>query len=289
MLLALDRQQNVIDPAPGGLEFYPNATGAGEYATLSPLPTNFGSGEFTWEMDIRFDVATYGPVGTAGNDTQRRNNWSDDARLGNSYSDPHNYRCFFFDMYANDGSQIELGSMALCGFASGRLGWHISDQAPNQPQNVRCIESATGPVVADGNYHRIICRRRFPDASNSEYTLWIDGVLINSQTSDAQVNMWTTYWQNWVGRPVNQQFMMFGGELVNVLAGQPWGLADCVVRVMSFYNRAKSDAEIAATVLGSVDTTSSDHLASIDFRSNNLTMTNGTVVALSSNPTPNQI
>jgi hypothetical protein len=83
----------------------------------------------------------------------------------------------------------------------------------------------SGPAVLDGQWHHLTCRRQGENLS-----LWVDGVLQDSQTNPAHAG---SFFAAWDPRAIG---LTYGGAQ----AGWPFAMAD-----LRAYDRALSDEEIA--------------------------------------------
>ena len=172
------------------IEFVENAAGDHEYALLETIPAGFGSGEFTLELWIRPDD-TY-PTGT----------FSEGApdQLTEWYSgDPAPYSSggwWFRGNFLLDGhnnSDFTEGTFSLQLYGGGRVRWTFGDGSNAGAGGVRAIQGA--PSLLDGDWHRVTLVRRWSGASSADLELWIDGDLVDAQTSLVRTNM-RDYWDS---------------------------------------------------------------------------------------------
>lgn len=229
------------------LNFIQNAPSDHEYAHHLGIPTGFGDAEFTLELWILPDDSL--PVGPTTRDTpQQLVNWSDADTApyssgswwfdGNFLLDGHNNNacCGFSD-----------GTFSLQFYGGGRVRWLFGDgmsAGPGGVWSIGAFPATNTPTLLDGEWHQLTLVRRWSGTSDADLELWIDGALVDSETSTVRTDM-TFWWDTWPG---------FGAQ-----AGWFWGTEkQAAIGVLSqyedykglvdevrFWSRAKSAAEIA--------------------------------------------
>ncbi len=222
-----------------GLEFYSNPANEQDFATLTALPSGFGAGEFTFEISINPDDSI--ALGDTSGGANQRNLWSD------STAQPYDNGSWWFEgnflLDGHNNNTFQNGTFSLQ-IANGRVRWTFGDGTNAGPGNVFGIQQSSGSVL-DGNWHKIACVRRWGSGGTADLELWVDGVLVDSETSNVRTNMATTYWDSWSGYPSNQDGWFFGAEkqaAVGVLSQYEdfKGPIDNV----AFYNAARPVSEL---------------------------------------------
>jgi hypothetical protein len=226
----------------GSLNFYNEKT---DHARLATLPPTFGEGEFTFQVWMRGDeTRSFGPGGGTGfwaNDTNVIYDTPDWWYEGNFLLDGHN------------NTTVYAGTFSIQITSSGDVQWTFGDgsAADARVGDVHGLRSS-GLNVVDGNWHLIRCVRRWDGGSGSILELWVDGVLVATETSSARTDM-GTYWDSWTGFPANQQFWCFGGEKISVLGGADWDDYWGEISLVCFWDRALTSGELASTAYPSAD------------------------------------
>ncbi|ANM29886.1 hypothetical protein ABI59_10325 [Acidobacteria bacterium Mor1] len=245
--MALVLHAAVLHAAAGSLSFGENPPSSYEYGLHTTLPATFGQGEFTFELWVQLDPAF--PVGPCIPDTPgQRSNWCDEDEIpygGSSWWFSGN---FLLDGH-NNGSCFCDGTFSLQFYGGGRLRWLFGDgddPGPGDVWSVGAFPASSTPGLRDGDWHQITLVRRFVGVSESRLELWIDGSLIDDETSGVRTDM-RTYWDSWPGFPAGQEGWFWGAEkqaAIGVLTQYEdhKGLLD----ELRFWSRAKSAAEIAA-------------------------------------------
>jgi hypothetical protein len=231
-------------PALGSLAFYANS-GVDDYARLLSLPPDFGTGEFTFELRIKLDE-TY-PVGTAGGTSTT--NWSsaDPTRYtSSSWWYPGN---FLLDGHNN--SNPAQGTFSLQVIGGGRLRWDFGDNSPSLTDGmgrlwaVQPVPASSAASLLDDKWHHVALVRRWSGASSATLEMWIDGVLIASETTNVRTNM-QTYWAAWAGYGGGiQNGWLLGAEKFSAGGGAYWDDYKGQVSYLRFYSRAKTATELA--------------------------------------------
>lgn len=157
---------------------------------------------------------------------------------GNFLLDGHNNNacCGFSD-----------GTFSLQFYGGGRVRWLFGDgmsAGPGGVWSIGAFPATNTPTLLDGEWHQLTLVRRWSGTSDADLELWIDGALVDSETSTVRTDM-TFWWDTWPG---------FGAQ-----AGWFWGTEkQAAIGVLSqyedykglvdevrFWSRAKSAAEIA--------------------------------------------
>ncbi len=230
------------------LNFVENTPSDYEYARHTAIPGTFGAGEFTLEIWIRPDH-TY-PVGptTFGTPGQLINWTSSDATPYSSSSWWFEGN-FLLDGHNNSGT-FSNGTFSIQFYGGGRVRWDFGDGATPTGGTwaIQASPATTTPTLLDGNWHSVACVRRWSGASSATLELWIDGVLIDAETSNLRTNMRTAYWNSWTGFPSGQSGWFWGVEKQAAIGANGVtqyedykGLLDEV----RFWSRAKTSQELA--------------------------------------------
>jgi chitodextrinase len=232
--------------AAASLEWRLSSAGSFDYGTQLTIPAGFGNAEFTMELWIRPNNSF--PTGPTGSGQAQLQNWSNADNAPYSSSGWWFEGNFLLDGHQNAGSAFQNGTFSLQFYGSGRIRWLFGDGVSNsvagQLWTVQAFPASTGPNLLDGNWHHVALVRRFVGASQSQLELWIDGVLIDTETSSARTNM-RQYWDSWSGFPANQRGWFWGAEkqaAIGVLTQYEdyKGLVDEV----RYWSRAKTNTEL---------------------------------------------
>lgn len=233
---------------PGSLEFFVNNSGAGNYdhGEQVDIPDGFGSGEFTLEIWIKpNDSFPVGPTGGGGN---KRDNWtSEDVAPYSSGSWWFNGN-FLLDGHNNN--TFRNGTFSLQFYGGGRVRWLFGDGSSSIPSgglwSIGAYPATGTASLLDGNWHHLTLVRRWAATSSAQLELWIDGALIDTETSDVRTDM-TTWWNNWAGFPSNQAGWFWAAEKQAAIGSlSQWEDYKGLVDEVRFWSRAKSSAEIVA-------------------------------------------
>lgn len=228
----------------GSLDWRQSSAGSFDYGRQLTLPAGFGTGEFTFEVWIRPD--TNFPVGSTAGGGQLTN-WSSEDFTPYSSSGWWFNGNFLLDGHNNANSNFQNGTFSLQLYGGGRVRWLFGDGASGGLQGnlwaVQAPQTSSAPTLLDGDWHHIALVRRFSGASQSTLELWVDGALIDTETSSARTNMATTYWNNWTGFPSGQQGWFWGVEKQAAL-GSSWEDYKGLIDELRFWSRAKSSAEL---------------------------------------------
>ncbi|MEM7249111.1 MAG: hypothetical protein AAF533_27570, partial [Acidobacteriota bacterium] len=228
----------------GSLLFVQNEPDLHEYGHQLELPPGFGDGELTFEVWIKPDASfPVGPCGAGG--LEQRVNWS------NADVEPYSSGSwwyegnFLLDGHDN-GSGFENGTFSLQWYGGGRLRWLFGDgqlAGPGGHWSVGAWPAATTPSLLDGAWHLVACVRRWSGVDQADLELWIDGALVDVETSDARTDM-RTFWDGWPAFPSGQEGWFWGAEkqaAIGVLS--QYEDHKGLVGEFRFWSRAKTAAE----------------------------------------------
>lgn len=184
----------------GSISWLANPDGLHDYGHQLQLPPTFGVGEFTFQMWIKPDESL--PVGsTAGDGTLT--NWSSEDEepyaAGNWW-----YRGNFLLDGHNNVAGFSQGTFSLQFYGGGRVRWLFGDGSviSGGVWSAGAYPATETASLLDGNWHQLTLVRRWSGASDADLELWIDGTLVDSETSTARTDM-RQYWDDWAG---------FGGD-----------------------------------------------------------------------------
>lgn len=210
------------------------------------IPAAFGGGQFTFELWLRPNNSF--PFGsTADGSPGQRTNWS------NANVTPYSSSGWWFEgnflLDGHNNNEFANGTFSLQFYGSGRVRWLFGDGTGSNPGGVWSIgafPASSGPNIVDGQWHQVTLVRRFVGAAASDLELWIDGVLIDTETSGLRTDM-RTWWNNWSGFPAAQRGWFWGAEKQAAIGTRPVyedykGLVD----EMRFWSRAKTAVELSA-------------------------------------------
>lgn len=197
-------------PSTRSVAFFENSPDDYDYGLDLDLPASFGTGEFTLELWIRPDDSF--PVGSTANGAGQLANWSD------ADEEPYSTCCWWFEgnflLDGHNNANFANGTFSLQFYGAGRLRWLFGDGDSLEPGGVWSVGAfpATGtPSLLDGEWHRIDLVRRFTGTDDALLELWIDGLLIDTETSTARTNM-RTWWDSWTDFPSGQEGWFWGAE-----------------------------------------------------------------------------
>ncbi|MBB6096097.1 hypothetical protein HNQ60_004988 [Povalibacter uvarum] len=223
------------------LEFFQNGANAFDYAQQTSLPSAFGSGEFTLELWLKPNQNF--PVGSTTSTSSKYTTWSSADVAPYSRSDWWYYGNFLLDGFNN--SSFPSGSVGLQFYGGGRLRWLFGDGSSviGGVRSVGAYPASNTPSLLDGRWHHVTLVRRWSGSSASQLELWIDGALIDSETSPVRTNM-RQWWNSWSGYPSGQSGFVWGAEKIAAISGAAWEDYKGLVDDVRFWSRAKSASEI---------------------------------------------
>jgi chitodextrinase len=231
----------------GSLDWRQSSPGNFDYGRQLTIPAGFGTGEFTFEVWIRPNNSF--PVGSTAGGGQLTN-WSTEDFSPYSSSGWWFNGNFLLDGHNNAGSNFQNGTFSLQLYGGGRVRWLFGDGASGSLSGrlwaVQASQTSSAPSLLDGAWHHVALVRRFSGASQSTLELWVDGMLIDTETSSARTNMATTYWNNWTGFPAGQQGWFWGVEKQAAL-GSTWEDYKGLIDELRFWSRARTTTELGTT------------------------------------------
>jgi len=237
--------------APGSVELFANSANDYDYIRQNTIPGGFGDGEFTMELWIRPNDSF--PVGPVSGGANQRNNWS------NVDNQPYSSGSWWYSgnflLDGHNNNTFRNGTFSLQFYGGGRVRWLFGDGAnagPGGHWSVGAFPATNAPSLLDGQWHQVTLVRRWSGASAAALELWIDGTLIDSETSTARTDM-RQWWNNWAGFPGSQSGWFWGAEKQAAigLLGQYEDYKGLVDEVR-FWSRAKSAAEISTGYMNPV-------------------------------------
>jgi hypothetical protein len=251
-----------IDAAASALRSSANAANQYEVGIQRSFPLTFGEGEFTAEVWVRPDNSfPVGACGAGGNNVQ---NWCTENNTRYSFD------CWWCNgNFLIDGIGAPIGSYALQFYGGGRIRWLIGDSASSQSITGGLWGIGPGnsqnPVLLDGQWHHVATVRRFVGNTQSQLELWVDGVLIDTQTSSARSNFATVYADAALSTdPYVGWFYLAEKQAINVqnfVFEDYKGLLDEV----RLFNRAKTTNELSTQWQNPVTTSSNGLVGWFDF------------------------
>ena len=192
----------------GSLHYTVNVASDHDHGLQLAIPSGFGDAEFTLELWIKPDnTFPVGPVadGTPGQLT----NWSDVDIA--PYTDGTWWFSGNFLLDGHNNGNFSAGTFSLQFYGSGRLRWLFGDQGTIPAGGVWAVGSvASNPNLLDGQWHQVTLVRRWAGQTDADLELWIDGTLIETETSDVRSDM-RGWWNSWPGWG-NQAGWFWGAE-----------------------------------------------------------------------------
>ena len=235
----------------GSVAFFENLPGAYDYGLQLDLPPTFGAGEFTLELWIQPDLSF--PVGPTDAGTNQLMNWSD------SDEEPYSSCCWWFAgnflLDGHNNNTFSEGTFSLQFYGGGRLRWLVGDGASSVLAggiwSVGAFPASTTPSLLDGQWHRVNLVRRWSGLSDADYELWIDGILVDTETSPTRVDF-RTWWDDWSTFPIGQEGWFWAAEKQAAIGAlEQYEDYKGPLDALLFFDRALSPAEIA---LGACET-----------------------------------
>jgi chitodextrinase len=226
-----------------------------DYGQQLTLPSEFGSGEFTLELWIRPNNSF--PIGSTAGGNGQLQNWSNSDLAPYSSSDWWFAGNFLLDGHNN--ASFANGTFSLQFYGGGRVRWLFGDGASNSAAgsvwSVGAFPASSAPSLLDGQWHHLALVRRFVGSTQSRLELWIDGSLIDTETSSARTNM-RQWWNNWSGFPSAQRGWFWGVEKQAAIGALSQyedykGLVD----ELRFWSRAKTSSELQSNFANPVSGT----------------------------------
>jgi hypothetical protein len=227
------------------VRFFENDPDDSDYGRQLVLPAAFGAGEFTLELWIKPDRSY--PVGPVGGGLDQRRNWAAADVQPYSRSDWWYVGNFLLDGHNN--ASFGDGTFSLQFYGGGRVRWLFGDggsPGPGGIWSVGAYPASLTPSLLDGLWHQLTLVRRFTGGAGSALELWIDGRLVDTETTPLRTNM-RTWWDSWPGFPGGQEGWFWGAEkqaAIGVLSQyedyKGW------LDEMRLWSRARAAVEIAA-------------------------------------------
>lgn len=163
------------------LRFLQNEPRQFDFVDIPRLPSEFGRGEFAFEIWIRPD-STF-PVGPTWRAAKvQLSHWSDaDPQpestpgwwlAGNFLLDGHTRPRGF------DADATREGTFSLQFHGGGRLRWMFADgdlAIPGKVYAVQAWPATSTPSLLDGRWHHVVAQRRWAESGGAVLELWIDG------------------------------------------------------------------------------------------------------------------
>lgn len=235
-----------VMPPARSLAFFENLPADYDYGLQLELPPSFGAAEFTLELWIRPDESF--PVGpTTDGSAGQLTNWTADDE------EPYSGCCWWyagnFLLDGHNNADFNSGTFSLQFYGGGRLRWLFGDGFSPEMGGVWSVgayPATTTPSLLDGQWHRVNLVRRWSGVTDADLELWIDGVLIATETSSARPDL-RFWWDAWANFPSGQEGWFWGVEkqaAIGVLSQYEdyKGILDAI----RFFDRALTPAELAA-------------------------------------------
>lgn len=235
-------------PAQGSILFVTNAANNYEYGRMPALPVNFGAGEFTYSIWVNPTNATASSY--AFGDAAERTNWSAHDVQPYSAPDAWYHGNFLLDGHTNAGSAFYDGTFSLQIIGSGRVRWTFGDGSAANARvgDVHAVQewpSSGAASILDGNWHKISCVRRWDGGSGAILELWVDGILVATETTTIRTNMYTTYWDDFAVQSAPQRGWFFGSEKQAAVGDfAQYAAFMGGVGEMAFYSKAQTTTEL---------------------------------------------
>ncbi len=231
-------------PSTRSLAFFENLPGEYDYGLQLVLPPGFGTGEFTLELWIRLDESF--PVGSTAGGAGQLTNWSD------ADEEPYSTCCWWFEgnflLDGHNNASFGDGTFSLQFYGGGRLRWLFGDgddPGPGGIWSVGAFPATDTPSLLDDAWHRVNLVRRWSGATDADLELWIDSVLVATETSSARTDM-RTWWDTWAGFPSGQEGWFWSVEkqaAIGVLS--QYEDYKGPIDELRFFDRALTPAELA--------------------------------------------
>ncbi|MDH4056960.1 MAG: fibronectin type III domain-containing protein, partial [Gammaproteobacteria bacterium] len=234
--------------AAGSVEFFVNpandASGDSyDYGEQQSIPPQFGNGEFTLEIWIRPNNAF--PIGPVSGGAGERENWAiEDVQ-------PYSSSGWWFEgnflLDGHNNNNFSQGTFSLQLYGGGRIRWLFGDGSSSIPSgglwSVGAYPAANSPTLLDGSWHHVTLVRRWTGQSGAQLELWVDGQLVDTETSNVRVDM-RQWWNTW---PNFQESGWYWGAEKQAARGFKAQNEDYkgLVDELRFWARAKSATEIA--------------------------------------------
>ncbi len=241
-----------------------NASADHEYALHTQIPGDFGKAEFTLEVWITLETK---PVGGCSGGQAQLTNWcaADNAPYS---SGSWWYRGNFLLDGHNNGSGFNLGTFSLQFYGGGRLRWLFGDgtfAGSGGHFSVGAYPATQTPSLIDAKPHLVATVRRFKGSTQSDLELWIDGKLVDTETSTARTDM-RSYWNTWPGFPSGQAGWFWGAEKQAAIGTlSQYEDFKGLLHEVRFWNVARSAADLAKSPTTPLSGTPSGLIGRFDF------------------------
>ncbi len=193
----------------GSFNWVVNEFGAHDYGHQLQIPAGFGEGEFTLQLWIKPDASF--PVGPTDGEGQLMN-WSD-ADIEPYDNGAWWYAGNFLLDGHNNITGFDQGTFSLQWYGGGRVRWLFGDGGviTGGVWSAGAWPATETPSLLDDAWHQLTMVRRWSGASEADLELWIDGVLVGSETSPERTDM-RQWWDGWEGFGGAQDGWFWGAE-----------------------------------------------------------------------------
>jgi hypothetical protein len=235
-----------VAPPSGAIRFARNAARDHDYGHDIALPPSFGVAEFTFEAWIVPDGSF--PVGPTDGGEAQLENWSDADLEPYSSSDWWYSGNFLLDGHNN--ASFSAGTFSLQFYGGGRVRWLFGDGASDVPGNVWSVGAYPAdeaiPLIDDAP-HLVTCVRR-ADGDGATLELWIDGVLVDDESTPVLTDMQSSWWSDWSTVLLGQEGWFWGAEKQAAI-GELSQYEDYkgLLAELRFWDVARSESDIAAS------------------------------------------
>ncbi len=235
-----------VAPPSGAIRFAQNGPDEHDYGQDLVLPPTFGAAEFTLEVWIVPDASF--PVGpTNGGDAQLLN-WSDLDLEPYSSNDWWYTGNFLLDGH-NNGS-FSAGTFSLQFYGGGRVRWLFGDGASDvggQVWSIGAYPASEASSLLDDAPHLVTCVRR-ANGSGAALELWIDGELIDEQSTPVLADLQAMWWSDWSDFPPGQEGWFWGAEKQAAIGAlSQYEDYKGLLAELRFWDIARAPADIAAS------------------------------------------
>jgi len=186
-----------------------------DFVDIAALPSEFGRGEFAFELWLKPDAGyPTGPVWRASYNQLR--NWSD--------ADPEPYSSDGWRLAGNwliDGhtrpegfhpGDTREGTFSLQFYGGGRLRFMFADAKEGMPKGmvhaVQAWPASSTPSLLDGKWHHVLAVRRWREPAGATLELWVDGQQIAATNIPHRADM-RGFW-NRLAHPVDPKEWVAG-------------------------------------------------------------------------------